>query len=264
MEMSTSELYDNMIGYIQEEGHNPLTLDEPQLRDIARTRSWGQSSLRNAFFAAKKLQRSHYGDDFPLNGCSIKHPKLKPQPTLSFQDKETLIRSLNPNKIHHQQYALIFAVLWESWVRASELCSIKVSDIDLDEGTITALTKGGEWEVKGISDITVAMIYGWLQTRPHPSAKTLFFNIKTGKPMTRDGLRGNFNRLAKNAGLKKLTPHMFRRGGVTNAIKNGWSTRLCQIQGGWKQLAMVERYTLALDVQDIRRMLNGGSLEKSP
>jgi len=248
--------YEAFIRLVSMSGYDPENITPKEFQKFLTTRAWAPQTKRLCLFALRDAQRRAHGKKFPLCRVKLPRPKARPMPTLTAEEKDKLIMSLDLSRKHHKQYLVAIMIFWDTWLRISELCGLRVADLDLDNGTLTALTKGGEWETKALTDGTIIWIRAWLIDRPIPSP-TLFCNLRTGKPWTRDGLRANLARIGKKAGLKhRLTAHQFRRGGVTNAINKGMPTRLAQVQGGWKQLDMVHRYTQALSIQDVRRFLN--------
>ena len=79
----------------------------------------------------------------------------------------------------------------------------------------------------------------------------IFLGLHTGKRLTGSGLRKMFQRLATRAGLPALSPHDLRRTFCCLMLQGKASTRLVQIAGRWKDIAMVERYSQALRPEDI-------------
>jgi len=252
----TLQIYGKHLDYLDQAGLNPAEVDGRQFRAYARERGWSNATARQALCAAKAYQKWLHGADYPLKGFKIRREQPPPQPSITEEQKDRLVRALDPQNQAHRQYLIAIMVLWDTWIRASELCRLRVADLHLDEGYLSVLTKGSEWEDKALSDETVCWLRAWLIERPFPFAPTVFMNLRSGKPWTRDGLRANLMRIGKRAGLH-VSPHMFRRGGLEHQLKQGMSTRMAQIQGGWKDIRMVERYSRRLRIQDVRKFLNG-------
>jgi len=250
-------IYEQHLIYLERAGLDPSQVTPRQFRAYIKRKGWANASARLALCAVRAFQRWLHGSDYPLKGFRIRREEAPPQPTLSEADKDRLLRSLDPTDTAQMQYTVAIMVLWDTWIRASELCRLRVRDLNFEQGTLTVLTKGGAWETKAISDETIRHLQAWLERRPFPAAETVFCNLRTGKPWTRDGLRANLYRIGKRAGLH-ISPHMFRRGGLEHQLRRGMSTRMAQIQGGWRDIRMVERYSRRLQIQDVRRFINGG------
>ena len=86
-----------------------------------------------------------------------------------------------------------------------------------------------------------------------PEVPTLFVSMGGNRPgtaLTPDGLRSIFRALGAKSGLPNLSPHMLRRTFATLAIRQGASSKLVQVAGGWSSLLMVERYAQAIKPED--------------
>jgi site-specific recombinase XerD len=153
--------------------------------------------------------------------------------------------------------AAIIAVLYACWLRASELCSLTLDAVSVDARRIVVAGKGNREELVAYSAETALRLHDWLDLRgtvANRGTRALFVSVggnTPGEAITPQGLRAILNSLARRAGVDNVTPHSFRRGGATQAIRLGASTRYVQAHGRWAKLEMVERYTRALDPGDL-------------
>jgi site-specific recombinase XerD len=157
----------------------------------------------------------------------------------------------------------ILSVALDTGLRASELCHLEISRLSLEERRLQVMGKGGEWRKCVISQITVSRLSEWLAIRGDVARKdcnTVFVGLEiniggrntvAGKPMTRNSLFQVMQRLGKSTGMY-LPVHSLRRTFATLAIRRGASTRLVQLQGGWKDIRLVQRYTQALSADDFK------------
>ena len=60
-----------------------------------------------------------------------------------------------------------------------------------------------------------------------------------------------FDTSLKDVGIAGLSPHVMRRTFATLAIRQGASTRLVQVAGGWSNIHMVQIYTQAIQPSDL-------------
>lgn len=149
----------------------------------------------------------------------------------------------------------ITALLFDTLLRAGELCRLELRDLDLEHLTlIVRRGKGGSSRKAYYSTQTAAYLCAWLihrQDAPqHLGAGALFIGIRgdtPGQPLTPSGLRNILRKLGERAGLEGVSPHAFRRGGAVALTLNGAPSRIVQILGGWSDIQMVERYTRSLD-----------------
>jgi integrase len=141
-------------------------------------------------------------------------------------------------------------------LRASEICRLKVDQVDLEGLTLTVKVKGSKYQTKVFTPETADHLRAWLDVRAsiaRPGVRTVFVairGIKPGTPMNSDGLRSVFRKMSEKAGIPLISPHVMRRTMATLAIRAGAPTRLVQVQGGWSSVRMVERYTGALRPED--------------
>ena len=145
----------------------------------------------------------------------------------------------------------IVAVLYDSLVRAAELCALKVNDIDFKRGTLRIRSgKGGMGRTAPIGPDAVLALKVWLpMRRPATGVDNVFVSIgglTPGRPLTVAGLRLILRRLGERCDLDGVCPHAFRRGGAVAATLAGAPSRLVQLWGGWSNIRMVELYTRTL------------------
>lgn len=229
-----------------------ITPDE--FLEFINTTDWNANTQRLCLTAARNFQRFVHGDNFPLQGLTIKADEPSPQSTITFNELVKLRACLDLSRITHRQYYVMLAVLWDSWIRASELCRMKIDNLDLIGRKFQVQVKGGRWQWKGITSRTASILESWLDERAKiAKCDRVFINSITGQPFTRDGLRATLYRLCDRAGIPRRSPHSFRRGGLTHRLAEGMSTRLAQIQGGWSDLRQLERYSKTLSIDEIVR-----------
>jgi site-specific recombinase XerD len=151
---------------------------------------------------------------------------------------------------HTKRNKAIILTLLDTGIRASELCSIKVIDLDFKNKQITVNGKGDKERVLEISSRTAQLIWRYLITRSSelPDKAPLFagdFDL----PLTRSGLLQLIKRIGKRAGVPNAHPHRFRHTFAINFLRNGGNIYALQELLGHSSLDMVKHY-LALSNQD--------------
>lgn len=138
-------------------------------------------------------------------------------------------------------------ILLDHGFRASEVVDLKVSDINLAEGTMTfyrrkvdktqthTLTAG---TLKALSDYMPSWLTGDM---------SLFTGVKRNGELTTKGITTRtvsriVNELGKEHGIERLSAHDCRHSWATRAAKGGTSPFALQEAGGWNSLAMPRRY----------------------
>jgi integrase/recombinase XerD len=108
-------------------------------------------------------------------------------------------------------------MLLDTGLRASELCALRIADVDLKSGRV--LIRGGiEGKAKGRKGRTVYIgksgrrfVWRYLTTREDAGdPEAPLFVGKFGRPFNRDALRQVIAALGEKAGVIKAHPHRFR------------------------------------------------------
>jgi site-specific recombinase XerD len=138
----------------------------------------------------------------------------------------------------------LISLLWYSGMRITEAINVKAGDFS--DGTVIVLGKGNKYRKCLAGN---ALVKQW-------------FSEHDDFDITRAGVQTMLKRLAKETGIH-CNPHSFRRGFAVHQVKQGLSTRVVQVLGGWESIAMVERYTKSLSFEDALsayRVVNDSSL----
>lgn len=139
--------------------------------------------------------------------------------------------------------ALILTLL-DSGLRASELCSLNIGDVDQKTGEVTVRNgKGGKDRTVFIGKGTRRAIWRYLVNREDREDETApLFVTGNGQPLNRDSLRLLINRLGRKANVKGAHPHRFRHTFATNYLRNGGDVMTLQALLGHSSLALIRRY----------------------
>ena len=137
-------------------------------------------------------------------------------------------------------------------LRVSELCGLKVSDVDFQEGkegtiTIRRLKHG----VSGIHPLfkgEAKALKAWLAIRADTDSDALFVS-EQGKPFTRAAINLLLDRIASAAGLKNVNPHALRHAAGYHAVNTGTDIRVIQRYLGHRNIQSTAIYTEVDHVQ---------------
>lgn len=150
-----------------------------------------------------------------------------------------------------RDYALFF-LAFDTGCRASELCNLKLKDLDLDRGAIIVRHgKGDKDRTVFFCDQTGQILRNWLAV--HPGGDWLFISrshFKGGK-LDRRSLFHSAKRWSDRAGVK-LNVHMLRHTYATQALRQGIDLGHIQAQMGHSSIAVTQVYLKLED--ESRRM----------
>ena len=114
----------------------------------------------------------------------------------------------------------IIELLLASGIRVSELCSMRVVDIDFDTRIVIVLNgKGDKQRTVYINDLAREHLLAYLNTR-NVSGEYLFYNKKK-EPLNPGGVRFILKSLEERSGVTNVHPHRFRRTLATNLSNRG-------------------------------------------
>ncbi len=138
----------------------------------------------------------------------------------------------------------ILEILYASGLRASEVCSLNLSDVD--EETVRVKGKGGKERVVPIAQSALAHIDHYLLYFREGSGKRneALFVSKTGMRLDRVTIWNRVKHYAKKAGIvKTISPHTLRHSFATHLLENGADLRVIQELLGHASVATTDRYT---------------------
>ncbi len=144
----------------------------------------------------------------------------------------------------------ILLVPLDTGLRASELCELRIKDVDLNNRRLTVLGKGSKERIIPFSAVTSQAIWRYEATRPKDSTNDLVFVTPEGQPLDRVGLGELILRIGERAGVTNAHPHRFRHTFAINFLRNGGNAYALQMMLGHSTMEMVKRY-LALAQADV-------------
>ncbi|MEN6415838.1 MAG: tyrosine-type recombinase/integrase [Armatimonadota bacterium] len=193
-------------------------------------------------------------------------PVGKIKPPISRQDQ---IQPFNPQQIdsllkaakrsrHAKRDEAIVLFLLDTGVRASELCNLRVHDLDMQGRRCRVLGKGNKHRSVYFGKVAAKALWQYLREEPRDDDSWLFLSdrgTKAGEGLTRSGLRQLIERLGITAKIQstRCSPHTFRH---TFAIEflRGQGGNLFALKEllGHTSLTICNRY-LALAQADLER-----------
>ena len=169
--------------------------------------------------------------------------------TLSAEDVNSLLASASEqDSADGMRDHTMFELLYASGLRVTELMSLNLDDIDLDQGSVRCLGKGGKERVIPIHDSAVEVLRRYIdEARPSfvkkSSERSLFLNMR-GQRLSRQGFWLILKAHTKRAGItKKITPHTLRHSFATHLLQGGAPLRHVQELLGHSSITTTQVYT---------------------
>ncbi len=145
--------------------------------------------------------------------------------------------------------------LLDTGLRASELCALRISDVDLRSGRVEVRhgrrggAKGGKGRIVFLGKAARRFVWRYLAEREDgedPEAPLLVG--KWDRPMNPTALRQLIKRLAEKAGVRDCYPHRFRHTFAITYLRAGGDVFTLQALLGHSTLEMVRHYAQIAEV----------------
>ncbi len=189
-----------------------------------------------------------YRKDNPMD--LIESPKIgrKLPDTLSEDEINALIGSIDLSKLEGERNRAILETLYGCGLRVSELIGLRISDLYFDEDFIKVTGKGDKQRFVPISAINKKYISIYRnEVRVHQTIQKGFEDIlflnRRGRQLTRAMIFTIIKQLANKIELgKSISPHTFRHSFATHLLQNGADLRAIQQMLGHESITTTEVY----------------------
>ena len=227
------KLISSYVRYLQERQYSAATL----ARKIASTKSLFSFLLDDGVV-----------DLDPTKEISVPRIGRSLPDTLTLDEVDRLLASPNPNTDEGCRDSAMFELLYASGIRVTELVTLNIHDVDLEQAFIRCLGKGGKERLVPIHDKAVEGIATYLKVARLRFAKrhtesALFLNQR-GNGLTRQGFWLILKRHVAKVGIdKRITPHTLRHSFATHLLQGGASIRHVQELLGHASITTTQIYT---------------------
>lgn len=164
----------------------------------------------------------------------------------SKEDLEELLREEPNESFVKYQTRIIIATFVSTGLRLSELTSLQVKDVDLDNLVIYSRhTKTGKSRLLPISTSLRVLLTEWLRFRRHNAIEDTLFCNSYGEPLKQSTLRTAMRRYCKDKGVKDNSIHQFRRTFITHSVNQGVDILSLSRITGHQNLSILNKYYVA-------------------
>jgi integrase/recombinase XerD len=231
----TSETLASMIGANAERGFG------------ARSSARQLSALRGFF---RFLVRERAVAEDPTTGLDRPRLARKLPRVLSFEEVTRLLAAPDESSDRGLTHAAMLHLMYASGLRVSELCSLRIGDVDLTRGVVSPHGKGGKRRLVPVGEAAMNRVSAYVRdVRPRTAAarranETFLFLSPRGGGFSRDGFWRMIRRYAVGVGISPLpSPHKLRHSFATHLLRGGADLRAVQAMLGHADLGTTEIYT---------------------
>jgi site-specific recombinase XerD len=242
-------------------------VSKPQLVRVLSQVHHGQvASRRNTIFALKAFARFLADVELlaPDVAQAIAETKFKERarparPVVPAEQVAGLVRHIattsHYDDAERATMLAIVGLLAATGLRNSELCQLRLQDVDFEHGVIRVVDgKGGKARTVGLPARAVPVLRLYLQHRP-ATAHDHFFIGPTGAPLTRELIGKRLGRLSRASGIK-VAAHMLRRTFATTVAHKGIPLDKLQVVLGHADIQTTRMY-VQTDVHAVAQEMRG-------
>ena len=165
---------------------------------------------------------------------------------LSPAEVERLIAVPRPDSFRGVRDAAILELMYSTGLRVSEVIALRLDSLNLREGYVRCLGKGGKERLVPIGGVAEAKLLRYLDERARAkgAAGDVLFLTRLGRAFTRRGLWKLVKQLARRAAIEKnITPHTLRHSFATHLLEGGADLRAIQEMLGHADISTTQIYT---------------------
>ncbi len=212
----------------------------------ARSAARHVSSLRSFF---RYLVREGVLDDNLL--ADVRGPRTgRPLPKyLTVTEVDRLLDAPDRTTPEGVRDRAMLELMYASGLRASEVVTLRLENVDMNAGFVRVLGKRGKERVVPVARATLETMREYLsEARPAflrgKAATNALFVSRRGRRITRQTLWNRIARWAKAAGLRqKISPHVLRHSFASHLLAGGADLRAVQAMLGHADIATTQIYT---------------------
>lgn len=205
--------------------------------------------------------------DRPIGQFKFPRREQRIPDVLSIDDISRMLSAIDENDSYSIRLKTMIIIAFSCGLRVSELTGLKLNDVNLEQGFVRVLGKGGKERLVPFGHDGAKALTEWLMIRHklNPKSDALFL-AKGGHKMTRQSFNQELTNLAQTVGItKRVTPHMLRHSFATTLLENGAPLREVQELLGHSDIETTQIYThvSSRSARDIYDSIVGDGLEEA-
>jgi integrase/recombinase XerD len=156
-----------------------------------------------------------------------------------------------PDTPRGRRDAAMIELAYASGLRVSELVTLAMADINLNQGYVRVTGKGNKTRLVPVGGAAIEKITRFItEDRPtliRDPAERAVFLTERGRPMTRQGFWKTLRNYARRAGVRlpagDISPHKLRHSFATHLVERGADLRAVQAMLGHADISTTQIYT---------------------
>tara|TARA_B100001123_G_scaffold441920_1_gene584239 strand:- start:7385 stop:8305 length:921 start_codon:yes stop_codon:yes gene_type:complete len=201
------------------------------------------------FLVRERLAKNNPADDLRAPKARQNLPKF-----LSLEEVDRLLEQPDTKTVLGLRDRALIELLYATGMRASEITSLSMSNLNLSSGYLTCLGKGSKERLVPMGRPAVMWIRRYKESARRTLDKKknldcLFFNHR-GTQLSRVGFWKILKKYGKEAGLPAdFSPHVIRHSFATHLLERGADLRSIQTLLGHSDLSTTQIYTHILEAR---------------
>lgn len=186
----------------------------------------------------------------PTESLELKTPRRKPPEVLTVEEIKLVLKQPDTSTVKGKRDRAILEFLYATGARVSEVTSLLMNQLFLDDGLVRLFGKGNKERIVPIGKIARKVMEDYLTTvrplllRSSKMTSAVFLNQERGTGLSRMTIWNIIQEYIHAATIQKhITPHTFRHSFATHLLEGGADLRIVQELLGHAHITTTEIYT---------------------
>lgn len=167
---------------------------------------------------------------------------------LTEEEMERLLRAPDISSDVGVRDRAILELMYASGLRVSELCGLKIADVDLDGAIVSCFGKGSKQRRIPIGKSAVHWLQRYIAVRDRLGSNNAILFLHRGRALTRQLAWSIIKTHAAKAEVPNISPHTLRHSFGTHLMQHGADSRSVQALLGHSDISTTEIYTHITDM----------------
>jgi len=249
-----------LIEYVGDISMQELTFDKVRKWKEHLERTRGQNTVRGYIIklrvVLKHLYLAGYKDIIHYEMVGVPKRLSKVVAFITPEEVEQLIDAafqpcVGSDPLRRYRNRALISLLYASGIRVSEVCSLDIAQLRMDDMTFTVIGKGNKPRLCFFDERSKYYIQSYLALRKD-RCRALFMSPLTGNRISKSTVQMMFRFTSHRAGLEKeVHPHTMRHSFATNMLRNNTNLLYVSKFLGHASIQTTEMYTHVVN-EDLR------------